>query len=97
MVLDFFLFIDEVRHVRRYLTFMTTTVSSKGQIALPAEFRKQDGIEPGQEFEVERIDRGEYRLVRRAGRANEGLVDWLLSCPEKGYFVPISSESTDTL
>lgn len=28
---------------------------------------------------------------------NEGLVDWLLSCPEKGYFVAIDSESTDTL
>jgi hypothetical protein len=22
---------------------------------------------------------------------NEGLVDWLLACPEKGYFVPIES------
>ena len=28
---------------------------------------------------------------------NHGLVDWLLACPEKGYFVPIESESTDTL
>jgi len=27
----------------------------------------------------------------------EGLVAWLLSCPAKGYFVPIESESTDTL
>jgi asparagine synthase (glutamine-hydrolysing) len=44
-----------------------------------------------------RIDRGEYRLVRRQPRPNEGLVDWLLACPEKGYFVPIESESTDTL
>lgn len=76
---------------------MKTTVSSKGQIVLPAEIRKQDGIEPGQEFDVERIDRGEYRLVRRAPRRNEGLVDWLLECPEKGYFVPIESESTDEL
>jgi len=25
------------------------------------------------------------------------VVDWLLACPEKGYFVPIESESTDTL
>jgi len=43
---------------------MKTTVSIKGQIVLPAEIRQQDNIEPGQEFEVERIDRGEYRLVR---------------------------------
>ncbi len=32
---------------------------------LPAEIRQQDGIEAGQEFEVERLDRGSYRLVRR--------------------------------
>jgi AbrB family looped-hinge helix DNA binding protein len=76
---------------------MTTRVSTKGQIILPAELRKQDGIEPGQEFEVVRIDRGEYRLILRKPRPNEGLVDWLLACPEKGYFVPIESESTDSL
>jgi AbrB family looped-hinge helix DNA binding protein len=76
---------------------MKTTMSSKGQIVLPAEIRQQDGIEAGQEFEVERLDRGEYRLVRRAAPPNEGVVDWLLACPEKGFFVPIRSESTDTL
>ena len=31
---------------------MTTTVFTKGQIVLPAEIRQQDGIEPGQEFEI---------------------------------------------
>lgn len=76
---------------------MKTTVSSKGQIVLPAEIRQQDRIEPGQEFEVERLDRGEYRLLRRTTRPNEGVVDWLLACPAKGFFVPIESESTDEL
>jgi AbrB family looped-hinge helix DNA binding protein len=76
---------------------MKTTVSSKGQIVLPAALREQDGIEAGEEFTVERTDRGEYRLVRCRPRPNEGVVDWLLACPEKGYFVPIESESTDTL
>jgi AbrB family looped-hinge helix DNA binding protein len=76
---------------------MKRTVSTKGQLILPAEIRQRDNIEPGQEFEVERIDRGEYRLLRREPPPNEGLVDWLLGCPEKGYFVPIESESTDTL
>jgi AbrB family looped-hinge helix DNA binding protein len=85
------------RRVRRYLTCVKTTVSSKGQIVLPAELRQQDHIEPGQEFEVERIDRGDYRLVRRPAPPNEGVVDWLLACPEKDFFVPIESESTDTL
>ncbi len=76
---------------------MKTTVSSKGQIVLPAEIRQQDGIEAGQIFEVERLDRGTYRLVRRQPRPNEGVVDWLLACPEKEFFVPIESESTDAL
>ena len=76
---------------------MKTAVSTKGQIVLPAEIRRQDDIEPGQEFDVERIDRGEYRLVRRTPPKNQGLVDWLLACPEKDFFVPIESESTDTL
>lgn len=76
---------------------MKTSVSSKGQIVLPAEIRRQDRIEAGQQFDVERLDRGEYRLVRREPPHNEGLLDWLLACPGKGYFVPIESESTDEL
>jgi len=76
---------------------MRTRVSSKGQIVLPAEVRRQDRVLPGQEFEVERLDRGDYRLVRRASRPNEGVVDWLLACPERGFFVPVESESTDLL
>jgi bifunctional DNA-binding transcriptional regulator/antitoxin component of YhaV-PrlF toxin-antitoxin module len=74
-----------------------TKVSSKGQIVLPAEFRHMDRVEPGQEFEVERLDRGDYRLVRHAARRNEGAIDWLLACPQKDFFVPIDSESTDAL
>jgi AbrB family looped-hinge helix DNA binding protein len=76
---------------------MKTTVSSKGQIVLPAEFRRQDRIEAGQAFDVERLGRGEYRLKRRSLAPNEGALRWLLGCPEKGFFVPIESESTDTL
>ena len=76
---------------------MKTIVSSKGQIVLPAEFRHADRIEPGQEFDIERLDRGDYRLVRRATPPNEGAIDWLLACPQKGFFVPVESESTDTL
>jgi len=76
---------------------MRTTVSTKGQIVLPAEIRERDSIETGQEFEIERIERGAYRLVRREPPVNEGLVDWLLACPEKGFFVPVESESTDSL
>ena len=76
---------------------MVTIVSSKGQIVLPVEIRKQDDIQAGQRFGIERIDRGEYRLVRQPTRPNDGMVDWLLACPEKGFFTPLESESTDTL
>ena len=76
---------------------MKTTVSSKGQIVLPADLRRRDDIRPGQQFQIERLEEGDYRLVRTSGRPNEGLVDWLLSCPDKGYFLPIESESTESL
>jgi AbrB family looped-hinge helix DNA binding protein len=76
------------------LRSVTTTVSSKGQIVLPAKIRQQDRIEAGQEFEIERIDEGEYLLRRKTRRANEGLVKLLLACPVKDWFRPI--DRTDT-
>jgi len=77
---------------------MKTTVSSKGQVVLPAELREQDDVRPGQKFEVERIDRGDYRLRRTARRRNEGLVELLLACPVKGWFQPLDrTETTDDI
>jgi AbrB family looped-hinge helix DNA binding protein len=77
---------------------MKTTVSTKGQIILPAEIRQRDGIESGQEFEVERIERGEYRLKRKERRRNEGLVKLLLACPVKGWFESMDrKETTDAI
>ena len=73
---------------------MTTTISSKGQLVLPAEIRARDGIRPGQEFEIERLDRGEYRLKRKAPRRNRGLVKLLLACPAKGFFRPADRTET---
>jgi len=66
-------------------------------MVLPAESRRMDRVESGQEFDVERLDRGDYRFVRRAAPQNEGAIDWLLACPQKDFFVPIDSESTDLL
>jgi AbrB family looped-hinge helix DNA binding protein len=77
---------------------VTTTVSSKGQIVLPAEIRHQDRIKPGQEFEIERIDSGEYLLRRKSRRHNEGLLKLLLACPVKGWFKPLDrTETTDDI
>ena len=64
---------------------MKTVISSKGQVVLPAEIRKLDDLKAGQAFEVERLDRGDYRLRRIEEEPNQGLVDWLLSCPVKGF------------
>jgi AbrB family looped-hinge helix DNA binding protein len=84
-------------HSDRMSTNMNALISTKGQIVLPAALRKQDGIVPGQRFEIERLGAGHYVLKRRPPEDNEGLVDWLLACPEKDWFVPIPAESTDML
>ena len=76
---------------------MKTTISSKGQVVLPAELRDQDQIEPGQQFSIERIEPGEYLLKKLAPPGKSGLAKWLLSCPEIDWFQPLDSESTDSL
>jgi AbrB family looped-hinge helix DNA binding protein len=76
---------------------MKTSISSKGQIVLPAELREQDRIVPGQQFDVERLKAGEYLLRRIATQGTPGLLDWLRSCPNSSWFQSIPSESTDTL
>jgi AbrB family looped-hinge helix DNA binding protein len=76
---------------------MRTTISTKGQIVLPAELRAADDIKAGEEFEVDRTGPHEYRLTRLTPPPNCGLVDWLRSCPADGWFVEIESESTDSL
>ena len=79
---------------------MTATVSEKGKLRLPAELYKRDHILEGQEFKITRLKSGVYRLTRikKKRKPNEGLVDWLLQCPVKGFFVPFDrSETTDTL
>jgi len=76
---------------------MKTVVSSKGQIVLPASLRQRDRILPGQRFDIERLEAGQYLLKKQAGGDNAGVVDWLLACPVKGWFARIPSESTDAL
>ena len=77
---------------------MRTTVSTKGQIILPAEIRREDDIKSGQEFEIERLDRGEYLLKRKTKPRNRGLVKLLLSFPVKDWFQPLErTETTDDI
>ncbi|MEP6822577.1 MAG: AbrB/MazE/SpoVT family DNA-binding domain-containing protein [Chthoniobacterales bacterium] len=76
---------------------METIISSKGQVVLPARLRERDRITSGQKFDIERLEAGQYLLKRQPVPDNQGLVDWLLACPDKDWFQPISSESTDSL
>jgi AbrB family looped-hinge helix DNA binding protein len=63
---------------------MIATMSSKGQIVIPSEFRRADRIASGQQFEIERETEGTYRL-RRLSHPNDGFVDWLVSCPDPDF------------
>ncbi len=76
---------------------MQTTISSRGQIVLPAALRQRDKIRPGEQFEVERIGAGQYLLKKVPKSGSPGLVAWLRACPERGWFRPIESESTDEI
>lgn len=62
---------------------MKMAVSIGGQRVLICEIRRQDGIESGQKPQ---------HLGGLACPGNQGLLEWLLACPEKGFFVPIESE-----
>ena len=85
--------VDDVE-VRQHLTCMTTAISSKGQLILPASIRRRDHIESGQRFEIERLEEGQYRLTRLDPPRNEGLVALLLACPARGFFTPLPADST---
>ncbi len=59
---------------------------------------EQDGINPGQEFEIQRLDQGEYLLKRTKRPRNEGLVQLLLACPVKGWFQSANrTQTTDDI
>ncbi len=75
---------------------MTTILSAEGLLEIPEAFRKADALQPGQRCEIERVGRGEYRLrMGEIGAAAGNWVEWLLACPEKGWFVePDRSERT---
>jgi len=58
---------------------MTTVLSQKGQVVIPAAVRKQLNLEPGDDLEVTVRDDRSVILKRVTKRSNEGLVDVLLS------------------
>ncbi len=59
---------------------MTTTLSSKGQIVIPAPIRERQGFRAGDELQIEeREDEIVLRKTRR--KRKKSLVDWMLDCP----------------
>jgi len=73
---------------------MMTTISTKGQIVVPAEIRGRDKIQAGEKFEFETIETGEYAVRRVRQRPNKGLIDLLLACPVKGFLEGIGNKET---
>ena len=81
---------------------MTTILSANGLIEIPEEFRNADSLKPGQRCEIERVGHGEYHVrvgeQPADGQPKESLVDLLLNCPVKGFYVPMDrTETTDDL
>ena len=76
---------------------MTTTISSKGQIVLPAALREQDRILAGERFDVERVASGQYLLKKVPTPREASVLEWLEACPEQDWFAPLPSGLTDEL
>lgn len=79
---------------------MTAKVSSTGQLEIPASLRQSDGILAGQEFVIEKVREGEYRLVATVTVPQERKrkpLEVLSDCPEKDFFAPMDWGTTDQL
>ena len=72
---------------------MTTVLSQKGQLVLPASVRERLELRPGDDFEIF-IEDDDTILLKRVSRPpNSGLVDLLLSAPGE---LDIPARSRDT-
>lgn len=79
---------------------MTTKVSSTGQLEIPAVLRVSDGILAGQEFVIEKVRVGEYRLIATVAipaKRKRRPLEVLRNCPEKDFFMPMEWGTTDQL
>lgn len=72
---------------------MTTVLSQKGQLVLPASVRERLELRPGDDFEIFIEDGDTILLKRVSSPPNSGLVDLLLSAPGE---LEIPDRSRDT-
>ena len=79
---------------------MTAKVSATGQLEIPAALRMSEGIVAGQEFLIEKVSEGEYRLISAVAmpaKRKRRPLEVLLDCPEKDFLMPMDWGTTDQL
>ncbi len=79
------------------ISYMTTVLSQKGQIVLPASIRNQLNLQPGVDFEIGVEDEDTITLRRVSRPANHGLVDILLACPSPFTIPPRATDDSQPL
>ncbi|HZF02582.1 MAG TPA: AbrB/MazE/SpoVT family DNA-binding domain-containing protein [Methylomirabilota bacterium] len=63
---------------------MTTTLSSKGQIVIPAPVRERHNFRVGDELLIE--EREDEIILKKARRKRKkSLVQWMLDCPASDF------------
>lgn len=69
---------------------MVVTISSKGQLIVPAPIRKHKKIEPGDKLELVETENGFQvtKMGKGLGRHKPGLLAYLRSCPVKSGWAP---------
>ena len=79
---------------------MTTFISADCSIAIPAELLKNPKLQPGRRCDIEQISDDELRVKMSPAnpQGDRTLLDWLLACPVKDWYVPLErTETTDDL
>jgi hypothetical protein len=78
-------------HRNSNFRFMTTILSADGSLQIPEQFRKTDGLKPGQQCDIQRVGHGDYRVHVSAETQpkKESWVKILRDCPEKDWWEPL--------
>ena len=65
-------------------SYVTTTLSSKGQIVIPAPIRERYNFRVGDELLIE--EREDAIILKKARRKRKkSLVQWMLDCPARDF------------
>ncbi|HXS68539.1 MAG TPA: AbrB/MazE/SpoVT family DNA-binding domain-containing protein, partial [Candidatus Polarisedimenticolia bacterium] len=68
----------------RYRLTVTTTMSTKGQVVIPAEVRERQNLRPGDQLVIE--ERKDEVVLKKARRQRKkSLLQWMLDCPVSDF------------